>query len=93
MSCLIREGLSNTVNIGCMPSVTSKYLLGGYCDIIICKWQINGVDHYVKEAQATADCNTFGYFLGLWSTGLIPAFNTNDKAMLIEYIDSSVCGR
>ena len=103
----MKEGLSQTVKIACMPSVTGYYKItktvpfigtvttSGYEDIIICKWDINGVDHYGTEAQATADCNTFGYS-GLWSTVAIQTFQTNptnDQAMLNKYIDSSVCGR
>ena len=89
----MREGLSQTVEIACMPSVTSKNTFG-YRDIIICKWQINGVDHYDTQTQATTDCKNIGY--SLWSKQYIPSFRTtpkNDQAMLIKNIDSSVCGR
>ena len=96
MSCLMREGL--TANITCMPSVTAYYTLiseKGYYDIIICKWDIKGVDHYDTKAQANTDCKTIGYSTGLTSTGYIPGYRTtptNDQAMLTKYIDSSVCG-
>ena len=100
----MREGLSQTVNIACMPSVTGSYT-GGYTggiitfmdtywDIIICKWHINGVDHYDTQTQATTDCTKIGYWL--WSTGWIQYYRitpTNDQAMITKYIDSSVCGR
>ena len=90
----MREGSSQTVNITCMPSVTGNREF--YEDIIICKWEINGVDHYDTEAQAITDCQTIGYSKWLWSTGLIPNYRTtptNDQAMLTKYIDSSVRGR
>ena len=91
----MREGLSQTVNITCMPSVTGYNTeLKLYRDIIICKWQINGVDHYDTQTQATTDCKNIGY--SLWSKQYIPSFRTtpkNDQAMLIKNIDSSVCGR
>ena len=111
MSCLMREGLGNTVSIACMPSVTGYYTItvtlpiigtvtkSGYADIIICKWQINGVDHYDTEVQADTDCGNIGYNGSpkLFSTGYISkiyrATPTNDQAMITKYIDSSVCGR
>ena len=97
----MREGLSQTVDITCMPSVTASNssisVTTLLCsEIIICKWEINGVDHYYNETQATTDCTNIGYSLGLWSTGYIPTYRTtptNDSAMLTKYIDSSVCGR
>ena len=78
-----------------MPSVTAynnnKEL---FRDIIICKWQINGIDHYDTQIQAITDCIKIGY--SLWTTGYIPHFQTtptNDQAMLTKYIDSSAVGR
>ena len=90
----MREGLSQTVNIACMPSVTGHIVV--YVDIIICKWEINGVDHYDTHTQGNTNCTNIGYSLGLWSTGFIPNYQTtptNDKAMLKKYIDSSTVGR
>ena len=87
----MRQCSSQTVSITCMPSVTARG--NGYWDIIICKWQINGVDHYDTQTQATTDCKNIGY--SLWSKEYIPSFRTtptNDRAMF-KYIDSSVCGR
>ena len=102
VSCLMREGLSQTVNITCMPSVTGYYsyiisftLAYEYKDIIICKWQINGFDHYNTKTQADTECINIGYS-ELWSTVYILAFKkspANDQTMLAKYIDSSVCGR
>ena len=108
MSCLMRIGLSQTVNIACMPSVTGYYTItvtlpfigtvtkSGYADIIICKWQINVVDHYDTQTQATTDCTKIGYSSGLGSTGHITLYQTtptNDQAMLTKYLYSSVCGK
>ena len=91
-------GLS--VNVLCMPSVTGYYyyniLYFGYADIIICKWEINGVDHYDTKTQADTDCAHIGYSLGLGSTSYVSLFKTtptNDQAMLIKYLDSSVGAR
>ena len=93
----MREGLSQTVKITCMPSVTGYRSFGGvYHDTIICKWQINGVDHYDTQTQADTDCKNIGYSSGLWSTSFITLYRTtptNDQAMLTKYIDSSICGR
>ena len=93
----MREGLSLTANITCMPSVTGyntdKEL---YRDLIICKWEKNGVDHYDTLTQADTDCKNIGYSLGLWSTGYIQHFQiapTNDQSMLTKYIEFSGCGR
>ena len=91
----MRIGLSQTVNITCMPNVTG-YWSHEYYDNIICKWEINGVDHYDTKTQANTDCKKIGYSTGLTSTGYIPDYRTtptNDQAMLTKYIDSSVCGR
>ena len=81
-----------------MPSVTGYNTeLKLYRDIIICKWQINGVDHYDTQTQANTDCTKIGYSYGpLFSTGYIPSYQTtpiNDQAMLTKYIDSSTSGR
>ena len=80
-----------------MPSVTGYNTNTSLSrDIIICKWQISGVDHYDNITQADNDCKNISYSEGLWSTGNIPYFQktpTNDSAMLTKYIDSSVCGR
>ena len=95
----MREGLSQTVDIACMPGVTGYYTISifmkGYADIIICKWQINGIDHYDTQTQADNDCTKIGYS-NIWSTGYITLYRTtptNDQAMLTKYIDSSICGR
>ena len=87
----MREGLSQTVNIACMPSVTGN-MWSGYYETIICKWQINGVDHYDTQTQAINDCFKIGNSSGLWSTGFIPNYRTtptNDQAMLTKYVDFS----
>jgi len=85
----MREGWSQTVDIACMPSVTGKNTFG-YRDTIICKWQVNGVDHYDTETQADNDCKNIGYSYGpLFSTGYIQTYQktpTNDQAMIIKYI-------
>ena len=91
----MRIGLSQTVNIACMPSVTGKKTFG-YYDIIICKWEINGVDHYDNVTQANTDCKNMNYSSGLGSTGYITYYQTtptNDQAMLTKYLYSSVCGK
>ena len=75
----MREVLNQVVNIACMPSVTGYYKItlfgltisSGYMDIIICKWKINGVDHYDTETQTDSDCKNIGYSLGLWTTSSI----------------------
>ena len=90
----MREGLSQTVNITCMSGVTG-YMWSGYYETIICKWQINGVDHYDTETQATTDCTNIGYS-NIWSTGYLSNFQTtptDDRSMVTKYIYSSVCGR
>jgi hypothetical protein len=86
-----------------MPSVTGYYKItafgfttSGYMDIIICKREINGVDHYDTETKADNDCKNIGHSLGLWTTSLISTYQTtptNDQAMLNKYIDLSVCGK
>ena len=92
---MMREGVSQIVNITCMPSVTcfnTAILL--YRDIIICKWEINGVDHYDTETQATTDCKHIGY--SLWTTEYVTSFQktpSNDQFMLTKYIGSSAGAR
>ena len=92
----MREGFSQTVNIACMSGVTGYNRdESEFTDIIICKWEMNGVDHYYNEAQATTDCRNIGYS-ELWSTEKISDYQTtptNDQSLLKKYIDSSVCGR
>ena len=93
----MKEGLSQTVDIICMHSVTSYNTdLKLYRDIIICKWEINGGDHYDTHTQADTDCKNISYSWGLWSTSYITLYQTtptNDQAMLTKYIDSSTVGR
>ena len=89
----MRQCSSQTVSITCMPSVTARG--NGYWDIIICKWEINGVYHYDTETQATTDCIKVGY-TELWNTVKISEYQTtptNEQSMITKYIDSSVCGR
>jgi hypothetical protein len=63
----------------------------GYEDIIICKWELNGVEHYDTAVLASCSCSSIGY-PSLWSTGYIPNFQitpTNDQLMLKKYISDS----
>ena len=76
LCCLMREGSSQTVNITCMPSVTGYRPSNNlFRDVIICKWLINGVDHYDTETQATTDCTNIGYS-NIWSKGYLSNFQT-----------------
>jgi hypothetical protein len=83
------------VNISCLSSVTCKSP-STFDDIIICKWESNGVDHYDTNQAASNSCTTFGYMKGLFSTDLISNCQTtptNDQTMVKQYIGSSVCLR
>ena len=94
VSCLMREGLSQTVDITCMPSVTACVTL--YHDIIICKWEINGDDHYDTQIQANKNCKTIHSSYALWSAERISLYittPTNDQAMLTKYTGSSAGAR
>jgi hypothetical protein len=33
----------------------------GHEDIIICKWESNGVDHYDTRSTATSNCKNIGF--------------------------------
>jgi hypothetical protein len=82
----MREGLSQTVDIACMYNIT---ICGTkYWDVRICKWEINGVEHYDTETQATKDCTKIGNGYVLWSAlpSAISAYQTNDHTMLTKYI-------
>jgi hypothetical protein len=91
------------VEISCLSSVTGYYrviILGftvknGHEDIIICKWESNGVDHYDTRSTATSNCKNIG-FPNLWSTGYITSYQTtptNDRAMIIKYKGSTARSR
>ena len=100
LKCLFKTVSTQAVNIMCMPNVNA-YNIGNnggqqkfYMDVIICKWESNGLDHYDTQAQATADCMSIGYSLG--STGYTQNFQTtptDDLSMVNKYIKSSACCR
>ena len=84
-----------------MPSVTAYYeikffgltFLSGFEDIVICKWESNGVEYNDTHVAATSSCVQIGYSNILWSTASFPWFTNNDRSMINNYIISSSCGR
>jgi hypothetical protein len=70
--------------------------VGNFCNvnmhqIIICKWELNGIDYYDTFNNALSGCISIGY--GLWSTGWLSCFSATDQAMIRKYISSSFCGK
>jgi hypothetical protein len=91
----------NLTNITCFPSVTGFHDGPGksgknnyYVDIIICKWEFNGVDYNDRSTTASSDCSKAGILYTLDSQTDIPSFKTqNDQAMINKYISFSTCGK
>ncbi len=97
---MIKTVTSSTGNITCFPSVTGYHDSHGggpnndyYVDVIICKWEFNGVGYNDRSTTASSDCSKAGTSYTLDSQTQIPYFRTNDSAMVNKYISSSTCGR
>ena len=64
-----------------------------YHDIIICNWELNGVNYNDSITETKSDYLNIGYSHGLWSLGYFSFFDKTDQKMLNQYIISSICGK
>jgi hypothetical protein len=76
---------SFTININCMPYVN----YGSNVDVIICKWESNGIPYYDDITTASTDCIKIGYF-DLEGLGY---YTLNNKNITERYIISSECNK
>jgi hypothetical protein len=75
----------------CMHSATGYWTSDKvYKDLIICKWELNGVDHFDSTTVANISCKKIGYS-ELFSTEQMQKFKNNDRETLRIYIVSSIC--
>ena len=66
--------IKSIINIECMNNVTAKYWYYEwfqrkfrYLDIIVCRWELNGIEYDDTITRADKDCKRIGYD-ELWST-------------------------
>jgi hypothetical protein len=79
--------------IKCISSATGYWSWGGqggYKDLIICKWVLDGVDYFDSSSTANKSCKKIGYS-ELFTADHENILKFENKETIITYIVSSLC--